>query len=336
MEEKRKRGRPRKVKPEEQKPIIEEPIVKEESVIKEEPLIKESSEWDFKIGDTIEYFDKDKSYELTGYRPINKYQGLDFNPEWFTEARETYKRDGHYCRFRYGQKAYKTFWNEEYRRCREGYTVNGYTITGDHYFFLNYYTLNNTTKNVKAMDAVEKDFPNFIVSQYEYFHYLELCKRLRKNAALMKARGLGFSEINAAMTANFYSTCKNSTSLIIAAEERKLTPTLNKTWEELSYLNYHTDLGFFKLRQVIDKQMYKKASRYEMVNGQKVEVGFGSQIIGIIADSPDKVRGYRCGLLVYEEAGSFPNLSKAVIQGEALLDVGGNKIGISVIGGTGR
>ena len=164
MEEKRKRGRPRKVKPEEQKPIIEEPIVKEESVIKEDPLIKESSEWDFKIGDTIEYFDKDKSYELTGYRPINKYQGLDFNPEWFTEARETYKRDGHYCRFRYGQKAYKTFWNEEYRRCREGYTVNGYTITGDHYFFLNYYTLNNTTKNVKAMDAVEKDFPNFIVS----------------------------------------------------------------------------------------------------------------------------------------------------------------------------
>ena len=62
------------------------------------------------------------------------------------------------------EKAYKTFWNEEYRRCREGYTVNGYTITGDHYFFLNYYTLNNTTKNVKAMDAVEKDFPNFIVS----------------------------------------------------------------------------------------------------------------------------------------------------------------------------
>ena len=175
MEEKRKRGRPRKVKPEEQ---VEKPIIVEQVATVEEPIIipkeqtKQVSEWDFKIGDTIEYFDKDKSYELTGYKPINKYKGLDFNPEWFIEARETYKRDGHYCRFRYGQKAYKTFWNEEYRRCREGYTVNGYTITGDHYFFLNYYTLNNTTKNVKAMDAVEKDFPNFIVSQYEYFHYL--------------------------------------------------------------------------------------------------------------------------------------------------------------------
>ena len=38
---------------------------------------------------------------------------------------------------------------------------------------------------------------------------------------------------------------------------------------------------------------------------------------------------------MFEEAGSFPNLQRAVIQGEALLDVGGNKIGISLIGGTG-
>ena len=215
-------------------------------------------------------------------------------------------------------------------------TVNGYTITGDHYFFLNYYQLNNTTNAKKAMSAVDKDFPNFIVAQYEYLHYLEICKRLRKNAALMKARALGFSEMNASITANFYSTSRNSTGIIVAAEEKKLTPTLTKLWEELSFLNYNTDGGFFKLRQVIDKANHKKASRYEVLNGQKVEVGFGSQLIGIVADSPDKVRGYRCGLLVFEEAGSFPNLQKAVIQGEALLDVGGNKIGISLIGGTGR
>ncbi len=139
--------------------------------------------------------------------------------------------------------------------------------------------------------------------------------------------------MNASITANFYSTSRNSTGIIVAAEEKKLTPTLNKLWEELSFLNYSTDGGFFKLRQVVDKAYHKKASRYEVLNGQKIEVGFGSQLIGIVADSPDKIRGYRCGLLVYEEAGSFPNLQRAVIQGEALLDVGGNKIGISLIGG---
>lgn len=339
MEQKRKRGRPRKTSlPDEIQKIIDDVKIKEQEEITQ--VIEESKkslyskkQWDISIDDEIEFFDKNLSYELTGYRPINDKDSLDFNPNWFTETREVYKRTGHYCEFRPKTKAYKDFWNEQYRRCREGMTVNGYTITGDHYFFLNFYQLNNTANSTKAMSAVDKDFPNFIVSQYEYLHYLELCKRLHKNAVLMKARGLGFSEMNASITANYYSTCKNSTAIIVASEEKKLTPTLTKLWEELSYLNYNTDGGFFKLRQVIDKSNHKKASRYENLNGQKIEVGFGSQLIGIIADSPDKVRGYRCGLLVFEESGSFPGLRRAVIQGEALLDVGGNKIGIFLAGG---
>ena len=39
--------------------------------------------WDIKINDPIEYFDPRLSYEITGYRPINETQGLDFNPDWF-------------------------------------------------------------------------------------------------------------------------------------------------------------------------------------------------------------------------------------------------------------
>ena len=42
-------------------------------------------------------FDFRYSYELTGYKPINGTQGLDFNPDWFTETRETFLRTGHYC-----------------------------------------------------------------------------------------------------------------------------------------------------------------------------------------------------------------------------------------------
>jgi hypothetical protein len=40
--------------------------------------------WDIKKDDNIEFFDKRLSYELTGYRPINDTQGLDFDPSWFT------------------------------------------------------------------------------------------------------------------------------------------------------------------------------------------------------------------------------------------------------------
>lgn len=185
---KRKRGRPKKVQlPEEIKTLIEEVENKES---KKKETVQKPFVWDVPINQKIEFFDKNLSYELTGYKPINDKQGLDFKSEWFTEARDTFKRTGHYCAFRQKTKAYKDFWQEEYNRCRNGLTINGYTITGDHYFFLNYYQLNNTASSKKAMSVVDKDFPNFIVAQYEYLHYLELCKRLRKNAALMKARAL--------------------------------------------------------------------------------------------------------------------------------------------------
>jgi hypothetical protein len=53
-------------------------------------------EWDISLEDEIEFFDINLSYELTGYKPINSTKGLDFDPSWFTEARDTFKRTGHY------------------------------------------------------------------------------------------------------------------------------------------------------------------------------------------------------------------------------------------------
>ena len=345
MEEvKRKRGRPRKVKlPDEitdlVKEVIEDKKKEEEQdvhqMVEQYKLEKRQGRWDVPKDTPIEFFDPTLSYELTGYRPITETQGLDFNPQWFTEARDNKRRTGHYCQYHFGSKLYRDFWTEEYKRCRDGLTVNGYTITGDHYFFLNYYQLMNATETKKAGEGRFMDFPSFLVPQYEYLHYLELCKRTRKNAALMKARALGFSEMNASLAACQYSVRKNSMAIIAASDSRKLTPTLEKIWGELSFLNDSTEGGFFKLSQVLNKQDSKRASHYKVINGQKIEAGFMSQITGIVADNPNKIRGYRTDLLIFEEAGSWPGLKKAVIQGEALLGVLGNRFGMAVIGGTG-
>jgi hypothetical protein len=60
-----------------------------------------------------------------------------------------------------------------------------------------------------------------------------------------------------------------------------------------------------------------------------------SLIEGIVADKSSKVRGDRANIVLYEEAGSNPTLEESVIKGEELVNPGGNKIGISIIGGTG-
>lgn len=194
MEEKKKRGRPRKNASEPVQKLIEQ--MKEEQHQEFEKIVQEikennKKEWNFKKDDEIPFFDSTMSYEITGYKPIDSKNGLDFDPKWFTEARDTFIRTGHYSSYRFGTKAFADFWDLQYIRCREGMTVNGYTITGDHYFFLNYYQLDDLTSASKAGGGRIRTFPSFFVEQYKWFHYLELCKVTRKNAALMKARGVG-------------------------------------------------------------------------------------------------------------------------------------------------
>lgn len=198
----KKRGRPKKKSallpeiPEEVQAIIQEVVKKEEQEVHEEvqqyvaELKQQRSEWDVPKDAAIPFFDKRLSYELTGYKPIDENHGLDFRPEWFTEARDNKNRTGKYCQFVPGSKAYADFWHKEYVRSREGMTVNGYTITGPHYFFLNYYQLPNTDAG-KAGSSRGNIYPNFYVYQYEFFHYYELCRILRKNCGLMKSRGIG-------------------------------------------------------------------------------------------------------------------------------------------------
>lgn len=167
---------------------LEEEVKKLEQELKQ---AKENKEWDVPIGAPIEVFDPELSYELTGYKPINKDRGLDFDPSWFTDTRDTYEKTGKYCAFLPGSKKYREFWTEQYKRCKNGYTVNGYTVTGFHYFFLNFYTLPLVHKVVEAGKGRPEGFPSFTVAQYKWFHYLALCCKLLKNAALMKARGIG-------------------------------------------------------------------------------------------------------------------------------------------------
>ena len=61
-----------------------------------------------------------------------------------------------------------------------------------------------------------------------------------------------------------------------------------------------------------------------------------SEIEGIVADSPEKIRGDRCERLLFEEAGSDKILKEKYLQGEALITVlGGERVGTRIVWGTG-
>lgn len=146
--------------------------------------------WDIPINEPIEFFDSNLSYEISGYRPINETQGLDFNPNWFTETRQVKVETGVYCSYPKGSKKYMDFWKEQYRRCNEGYISHGYRITGDNYFFLNFYRLKDISSARIAGSGRVSAFPSFYSKQYEYFHYIEICKLTNHDVCALKARGV--------------------------------------------------------------------------------------------------------------------------------------------------
>lgn len=290
--------------------------------------------WDVKKDEPIEYFDPTLSYELTGYRPINEKDGLDFDPSWFTETRDTFIKTGRYCTYLPKSKRFNEFWKEQYKRCKYGMTVNGYTITGDNYFFLNFYQLPLVDDSKASGDGLDEGFPTFFASQYTFFHYLQLCRVLHRHAALMKARSIGFSEINASLSARMYTIIRRSKVLITCHNDKFLNGTFSKVDHALTFLNTKTDGGMFKPR-IIDKDLHKKSGFQRKVNGQFEDDGFLSDINAINGSNPKNIRGDRVDLLIYDEAGSWPGLTTAVVQGQELCEVQGMPRGTMLFGGTG-
>lgn len=293
----------------------------------------DKSYWDVPINQEITCFDPTLSYEITGYRPIDETHSLDFNPDWFTEVREVFKKTGKYCSYLPRSKRWDAFWKEQYKRCKYGMTSHGYTITGDNYFFLNFYQLPVIDQNEAAGSGTEDNFPNFMASQYMFFHYLQMCRVLRRNACLMKARSIGFSEIMASIAARMYTAIKKSRTLITCFKDVYLKGTFSKVDHALTFLNMHAD-GFFKPR-LKDTALEIKSGFQVKKDGQFVDDGWQSVVKGILADKPSKIRGDRVDLLIYDEAGSWNDLTTAVVQGRALCEVQGIIRGIQVYGGTG-
>lgn len=335
--------RKKKVLPDEIQLIVDEvkkkqqeEDTKEAKKLVDEYRIERSNDktyWDITKDMKIECFDPTLSYELTGYRPIDETHGLDFDPSWFTEVRETFLRTGRYCSYLPRSKRWDAFWKEQYTRCKYGMVSHGYTITGDNYFFLNFYQLPVVDMDKASGEGTNESFPVFFASQYMFFHYLQMCRVLHKNAALMKARSIGFSEINASLAARLYTTIKRSRTMITCFKDTYLNGTFSKLDHALTFINTSAD-GFFKPR-LTDKALEKKSGYQVKIDGQFTDFGWRSVVIGINGSKPSNIRGDRVDLLIYDEAGSWPDLTTAVVQGQELCEVQGVPRGIMLFGGTG-
>lgn len=260
------------------------------------------------------------------------------NTEYFSEAANYKLKNGVYTTAPFGSKEYRDFWEEQDKRCLQGYTVGGVRITGQHYFFLNFKQLETVT-DVKAVASAKlRTFPRFWEAHYKFFHALEEAELAGKHMCILKPRGSGFSELMSSVGVYHYTLIKGSKCFYFASNEGYLNRdgVITKCWDHLEFLNSETQKAYRHLRQKKDQDLHKRASMIDPKTGN--EYGYKSEIIGRVIDHPRKVRGARTGSkgkVFFEEGGSFPNLKDAVITTRPLVEQGGITTGQIVVWGTG-
>jgi len=264
----------------------------------------------------------------------------------FTIPADTYTKNNYYTSAPKGTKEYKNYWREQLNYCINGYTAeDGDRISGYFYWYLNFCPIIKTTKtegvNKKGYKITKKErvlgFPDFYDYDRSYFDAIEESEDNGKHLTVIKKRGAGYSFKGASMLCRNYYCIPKSKSYAIASEMEFLTRDglLSKAWEMMDFIDQNT--AFAKKRQKIDTKMHKRASIVKDVDGIKTEIGYKSEIIGIsLKNDPQKARGKRGKLILWEEAGKFPNLLTSwQIARPSVEDDDGFAYGLMIAFGTG-
>lgn len=268
------------------------------------------------------------------------------NTNKFRQAAIHFQKYGYYTAAPVNTTAYIEYWREERKRCLEGYySEDGDWISGYHYFYLNYCpillvreeTLTDSKGHTRKVVQRKRDFPDFWDSDYDYFTAIETAQREGKHLVVLKARSKGYSFKGGSMLCRNFFLIKNSLSYAVASEQEFLLKDglLSKAWEFMDFIDQNT--GWAKKRQKVNTKIQRRAS-YIVTDerGVKSEAGYKSEIMGVsLKNDPDKIRGKRGQLILWEEGGKFPELVKAWQIAQSLVEKDGVAFGLMIGFGTG-
>lgn len=243
------------------------------------------------------------------------------NAEQFSEAANFFKNNKCYTFAPKGTTDYVQYWERETDRCLKGYTSpDGQYITGYHYFYLNYSPIMKIVQtkytdrdgNVRTKRERILDFPRFWDYDWYYFNAIEKAEIEGKHMAVLKSRQRGYSFKGASMLVRNYELIKGSKNFAVASEQKFLIGDglLTKAWEIMDFIDANTEWA----KQRLTSTRMERVSGYKITDeyGKQTEQGYKSSICGItLKNDPERIRGTRGKLVLWEEGGKFPNLLDA-------------------------
>ena len=268
------------------------------------------------------------------------------NTKKFCEAAEFFKVHKCYTLAPRGTTDYVKYWERETDRCLNGYTApDGDQITGFHYFYLNYCPIMRldeteyTDRNGDTRKRRERifDFPKFWDYDYYYFNAVEEAETVGKHMAVLKCRQRGYSFKGAAMLVRNYELIPGSKNFAVASEQKFLVGDglLTKAWQIMDFIDKNTAWA----KQRLTSTRMERVSGYKITDefGKQTEQGYLSSITGItLKNDPERIRGTRGKLVLWEESGKFPSLLDAWrVEQPAVESDDGVAFGLMISFGTG-
>jgi len=295
----------------------------------------------------------------------------------FTNTREFsreaiyYDKHGRYDDGEYGSKHWQEYWDLQEFRCLNGYTVGDVTITGRHYFYLNFCPIERViekTINGKVVSERKFGFPRFWDEDYNFYHIKDIArygcdlsyyKKLgldinikeehlkgNKHIILLKPRGVGASYKGGAEGAYNYFLLKKSKTFYLASSKQYLTSDgiLNKFLDVRNFINgykFNQQLGigghgFYqsKLKHDIEAMHFKNGILGS--DGVTEIGGYQSEVFGVnLNNNPDNARGKRGIQVHFEEFGNFKNADTAWLVARPSVEEGDKMFGQLIGWGTG-
>ena len=264
----------------------------------------------------------------------------------FSPAAEFFKKHKCYTLAPRGTTDYNSYWDQETERCLNGYTApDGDSITGYHYFYLNYSPIMKL-KEVSYIDRYGNtrtrrerilDFPRFWDYDYYYYNAIEQAEDDGKHMAVLKSRQRGYSFKGASMLVRNYELIPGSKNFAVASEQKFLIGDglLTKAWQIMDFIDKHT--AWAKQRLVSTRM--ERVAGYKITDefGKQTEQGYMSSITGItLKNDPERIRGTRGKLVLWEEGGKFPGLLDAWrIEQPSVETDDGVAFGLMIAFGTG-
>ena len=269
-----------------------------------------------------------------------------YNSIKFSPAAEFFKKHKCYTLAPRGTTDYNAYWEQETDRCLNGYTApDGDYITGYHYFYLNYspimkleevkYTDRNG--NVRTRRERILDFPRFWDYDYYYYNAIEEAEDQGKHMSVLKSRQRGYSFKGASMLVRNYELIPGSKNFAVASEQKFLIGDglLTKAWQIMDFIDKHTEWA----KQRLVSTRMERVAGYKVTDefGKQTEQGYMSSISGItLKNDPERIRGTRGKLVLWEEGGKFPGLLDAWrIEQPSVETDDGVAFGLMVAYGTG-